>query len=96
MSKTRMEHGSAVVHIGITGNGVVPNYRVSPEGKWWGEGKTGEEIYAYFVAFNGQNHECMDWGIDELVDSRSWSTKHMTWDEVRTFLGELRTKPLTA
>src|SRR5205823_5227288 len=98
------EYGSAVVRIGVTGEGLAPHYRVEPEG---GEGaailrgilsnNTQEEIdkdlanrlEVFSHAYSGRSHKRLPLEHRELKHV-SWSNHSMKIDEVRTLIGELR------
>ena len=85
MVHVRNEHGSAVVRIGVTGRGIYPHYRVSPGDK--------SEALLYelmeLVAYRGSNHENLKWDLTQLRGPH-WSTREMTWDEVRELLARIR------
>jgi hypothetical protein len=80
LSPRHRQHGSAVVRIGITGEGKAPHYRVEtpPDAPGNQPGRT---------AFNGRNHEILV--DDDLMMEQNWSERSMTLAEVRTLLGQV-------
>ena len=79
LRKAEKEQGPAVVRIGITGKGVLPNIRVDAADGTWTRG-----------AFDGVTFKSFaDFGQFASTES-NWSTKSMTFAEVETLLRELR------
>lgn len=74
----RREQGEVVVRIGIRGKGVLPNYRIDRAGE------SGQSINA----FDGTTHK--PFTDVRSIDTSNWSTRSMTYDEVRGLLGSIR------
>ena len=98
------EHRSADVRIGRTGGGRAPHYRIEPEGGSFASNEreimgiddpetvareAEHRWLACFNAYNGRNHEKLDWGEAEL-QSNSWSSRAMSIEEVRNLIGGVR------
>jgi hypothetical protein len=78
MGAMRPQHGAVVVRIGITGKGVMPNYRIDHAG----------EPSRSISAFDGQTHK--PFTDVRNIDTENWSTRSLTYDEVRGVLGQIR------
>jgi hypothetical protein len=103
MMLCKRQHGSAVVRIGTTGEGLIPHYRVEPSATELEAltpellASTHEEVEqhsthrlaTYYNAYRGTSHEKLDWGHREL-QAESWSSQSMSLDEVRDLLGKVR------
>jgi hypothetical protein len=74
----KRQHGSARVRIGITGMGKVPYHKIVYDGEDGAE--------RLFGAYDGQHR------FPEVAPhDHAWSSVHMTVEDVRGILGELRT-----
>lgn len=99
MMRISARHSSVVVRIGITGVGRRPNYQIDPAGRTdalverlmldetdaKGAKRLDAKIDAYHV-FSGEDH------VEQTTWDRanaSWSTRHMTLDEVKGLLDRL-------
>lgn len=78
MAACHRQHGEASVRIGVTGTGVIPNYRVE-----WGGAHP-----KIFGVFRSQGHGEL---VDEAALQRTtWSTKTASFADVQSLLGRLR------
>lgn len=89
MNTCRTKHGSSLVRLGITGQGITPHYRVEPDFDLDRYLDDDEFMADHFVAYDGRNHERLDWGCKELR-ANHWSTRAKSFDEVRDLLGTIR------
>ncbi|MER9687877.1 MULTISPECIES: hypothetical protein [unclassified Mesorhizobium] len=94
MHDYKRRHGSAFVRIGITGRGMMPNYRLEPTNDsvmgFLADLVQGGDVDRHFVAYHGRNHEQLDWGPKELKGPH-WSSAYLDHETVRTLLLELPT-----
>jgi hypothetical protein len=75
MTQERKSHGPVVARIGITGKGVIPNFRIDTV--------SGEPIKSY----DGQSYE----PFSEInTYDKNWSTASMTFEEVRELVAKMR------
>lgn len=75
MSACRRKHGNAHVRIGVTGAGKVPYHKITYQYD------KSEQLYD---AFDGVSPFAV------APDDLNWSTKSMSFDDVRNLLGEIR------
>ena len=88
MAACKKNYGTALVRIVTTGRGIVPHYRVEPKMalELFGDD---ERWAAHFTAYHGRSHQKLPWGLGELR-GHHWSDGEMTFEEVQTLLGQLR------
>ena len=87
LSECHIETGrnGAYVRIGITGRGIVPNYRIEMPPLDEGSG-----YMPTWKAFRGSNHKIL---VDEnILTDENWSNKSMSYHETRTLLGQIRSQ----
>ncbi len=88
VNECRRAHGNAAVRIGVTGKGLMPYYRVIFDAEQ-GEPDINDRIFgAYF-----DNHTPLEWTTAESSNAL-WSSRFMTYDEVRALLAEIRHLPV--
>jgi hypothetical protein len=79
-----------VVRIGVAGIGVAPHYKIESPVTIDVLGTTrlmwGAQIY------HGRNHKQMEAFTNSDTRDEHWSTRTMTYDELATLIGELRSK----
>ena len=93
LHRCRKENGgNLVLRIGITGRGIVPHYRIDEHSRWKLFDNEENDNFAAVAAFNGRNHEPLvtEGEEPELLHDHNWSTRAMTFDEVKALLGSLR------
>jgi len=73
----REQKHNAVVRIGITGTGLIPNYLIEVDG----------EHGVRIEAFDGQTHRQF---TDVAIGSENWSQRYMTYAEMEGLLGQMR------
>ena len=78
MVAERHQHGAVVVRIGIRGTGAMPNYRID----------LAAEPSPPIQAYDGQTHR----GFTDVrnIDTDNWSSRSMTFEEVRGLIGAIR------
>ena len=79
LRKAEKEQGPAVVRVGITGKGILPNVRVDAADGTWTRG-----------AFDGVTFKSFADYHQFASAEANWSTKSMTHGEVESLLRELR------
>lgn len=83
--------GSVLFRMGISGEGVIPNYRLQVT-----DSKLDEVSGVFspdsdvFEAYSGQTHRRLNWTIQEMLASRSWSNHFQTREDIMMLLGEIR------
>lgn len=81
----KIEKASRVT-IGVTGKGIVPNYKIDAPVDLFGGGKL--LIHMPKLVFNGRTHKQM---FDPAqVQGENWSTQSNTIEELKAKIGELR------
>lgn len=87
MQECKRKHSTAVVWIGTTGKGAIPNYRVAPLDSFDALMTDHHDLPEYVEAYHGSSHKKIsDWKLRGL----NWSGNSMTFEEVQQLLGELR------
>ncbi|MER9937122.1 hypothetical protein [Mesorhizobium sp. M0088] len=91
MHDYKRRHGSVYVRIGITGRGMMPNYRLEPTNDSMGfltDIVQGGDVARHFEAYHGRNHEQLDWGQRELKGPH-WSGSYLSHEALLKLLEEL-------
>jgi hypothetical protein len=72
----------AVVRIGVSGRGIIPNYAIEQRGEH-------TPTFELRYCFHGRNHKEI---LEDSFIGENWSSAAMSCDEVQSLLGELRRK----
>jgi hypothetical protein len=72
----------AVVRIGTSGKGIIPNYAIEQGGEAGG-------LFELRHCFHGRNHKEI---LEDSFQGENWSSAAMSCTEVQNLLGELRKK----
>jgi hypothetical protein len=86
MGPYRLREGSAVVRIGITGEGKAPNYRLECQ-----PGEDGARDTAKDQAFNGSGHKVFR--DDSVLREEHWSKQASSFEDIQGLMGRLNRSP---
>jgi hypothetical protein len=93
------QKGDVVARIGITGQGIVPHYRIDyfADVDLSDIGLEGRTMRATFGAFDGRTHkeiaamaEASIQREESILLDEHWSTRSMSLDEIQNLLGQIR------
>lgn len=91
MHEVRKEHGEVVLRVGRSGTGQKPHYLIDVASL---KRVLGEEKVSFLsvASFRGDNHKPYTPEGEEadILRDESWSTGAMTYEEIRTLLGQIR------
>jgi hypothetical protein len=88
------QKGDLFVRIGVTGNGIVPHYRID---YFSSKGLGNISVCATFGAFDGRTHkkialleEASIQRDESILLDQNWSTRSTTFKEIENLLGQIR------
>jgi len=91
MAAFRKDAAEPMIRIGVTGDGIVPYYRIEPfQSRETDHALQGlSEYIEHMKVFNGRSHRKMEWTAFD-IQGGNWSSGYMTFKEVQQLLGDLR------